>query len=312
MARGTPSLPPIPSLIVAFCALLALAVAAYAARAVDPRIGLAGVIVVLATSPIAVAILWAGQRRAGGSEAAPDDLAGPIRTISEQVSLSADARRILARSADRAVLRQAIEGDIAAADWDAAMVLVKELADRFGYRREAEEYRQRIERARSETLERDVAEAIARLDALIAEKRWDLALEDAARIGRLYPDSPKIEGLRERVAAAREAHKADLERRFFLAAREDCPTEAMDLLKQLDAFLTEVEAEPYRELARGVIGRARENLGAEFKLAVQDRRWRHAAEVGARIIEEFPNSRMAAEVRQVIDSIRERAGALRT
>jgi outer membrane protein assembly factor BamD (BamD/ComL family) len=74
----------------------------------------------------------------------------------------------------------------------------------------------------------------------------------------------------------------------------------------LDQHLTAAEAEPLRELARGVITKARENLGAQFKLAVRDRQWREAVPIGERIIAEFPNSRMAAEVRDVIDNLRQK------
>ena len=130
---------------------------------------------------------------------------------------------------------------------------------------------------------------------------------EAAKIGRLYPDSPKVEGLRHRVEHARALYKSDLERRFLLAAGESQIVEAMDLMKELDAYLSEAEAEPYREVARGVIGKARENLGAQFKLAVQDRAWARAADIGASIIAQFPNTRMAAEVRGMLDGIRARA-----
>ena len=53
------------------------------------------------------------------------------------------------------------------------MVLVKELAENFGYRSDAEEFRRKIEQSREQTLERDVAEAIAYLDSLIINRRWD-------------------------------------------------------------------------------------------------------------------------------------------
>jgi hypothetical protein len=191
-------------------------------------------------------------------------------------------------------------------------VLVKELAEQFGYRSDAEEFRQRIEQARYETVQRKVNEAIARLDGLIVARRWDQATIDAARIGRLYPDSPKVEGLRHRVEHARQLYKADLERRFLLAAEEDRIAEAMALLRELDAYLTESEAEPYREVARGVIGKARDNLGAQFKLALQDHQWARAAEVGQQIVDQFPNSRMAEEVRGLIDSIRARSREVAT
>ncbi len=250
------------------------------------------------------------RRATGSSQQMRDDLASLTRAVaqmSEQNALSDDARRVLNRKRERELLRAAIDEDIAVEDWDAAMVLVKELAERFGYRSDAEEFRQRIEQARYETVQRKVNEAISRLDGLIGARRWDQATIEAARIGRLYPDSPKVEGLRHRVEHARQLYKSDLERRFLIAAEEDRIPEAMDMLKELDAYLTEDEAEPYREMARGVIGKARDNLGAQFKLAVQDRSWGRAAELGQHIVEQFPNSRMAEEVRGLLDSIRARA-----
>jgi tetratricopeptide (TPR) repeat protein len=235
------------------------------------------------------------------------ELARAIDHLAEQNSLSDEACRVLNRRRDRELLRRAIEEDIAAEDWDAAMVLVKELAERFGYRAEAEEFRQRIEHSRYETVQRKVNAALASMESMIEQRRWDQALAEAARIGRLYPESPRVEGLRHRVEEARHVYKADLERRFLVAAEEDRIDEAMNLLRELDAYLTEHEAEPFRELARGVIGKARNNLGAQFKLAVHDHRWARAVEIGQRIIEEFPNSRMAQEVRGVMESIRARA-----
>ena len=250
------------------------------------------------------------KRAAGSGQQMRDDLAALARAVaqmSEQNALSDDARRVLNRKRERELLRAAIDEDIAVEDWDAAMVLVKELAERFGYRSDAEEFRQRIEQARYETVQRKVNEAIARLDGLIGARRWDQATIEAARIGRLYPDSPKVEGLRHRVEHARQLYKSDLERRFLLAAEQDNIPEAMNLLKELDAYLTEDEAEPYREMARGVIGKARDNLGAQFKLALQDRDWPRASSIGQQIIDQFPNSRMAEECRGMLDSIRARA-----
>ncbi len=234
-------------------------------------------------------------------------VAEDLRRFAEQASLSDDARRVLNRKGERSLLRRAIEEDVAAEDWDAAMVLVKELAERFGYRADAEEFRARIERGRARTQDRSVAEAISLLDGLIVQRRWDAAMVEAARIGRLYPESPRVDGLRRRVEQARETYRHDLERRFLEAAQADDVDEAIELMKELDAYLTEADAEPFREVARGVIGKARENLGAQFKLAVKDRQWDVAASIGERIIADFPNTRMANEARELMDAIRERA-----
>jgi hypothetical protein len=239
-----------------------------------------------------------------------DDVVSELAHVREESALSDDARRVLNRSRERELLRRAILEDIDAGDWDAGVVLSNELADRFGYRSDAEEFRARIEQARADTLKRQVDAAISLLDGLIVQRRWEAASLEAARIARLYPESPRVRGLRERVDAARRHYREDLERRFLQASRDDDIEAAMKFLKELDHYLTPAEAEPFMEVARGVIGKARQNLGAQFKLAVQDRRWSDASYYGAKILDEFPNSRMAAEVRPAIDGIRERAAKM--
>lgn len=270
------------------------------------------IVLVLAVAPVSFIGVARGGVDGHGSDAVLAELralCASVDRLREYQALSDDARRVLNRARERELLLRAIEEDITAEDWDAAIVLCEELAGRFGYREDAEQFRQRVENARSATRDRNVAAAIAALDGLIVQRRWDHAINQAASIQRLYPESPRINGLEQRVENARERYRHDLERRFLHAAQGDSVEEAMDLLKELDAYLTEGDAEPYRELARGVIGKARENLGASFKLAVRDRRWRDAATIGERIIAEFPNTRMAEEVRSMIDGVRERAGA---
>ncbi len=102
-------------------------------------------------------------------------------------------------------------------------------------------------------------------------------------------------------------HKQQLERKFLEAAQRDDVELATGLLNELDKYLTEGEAAPLLEVARGVFRKKKDNLGVQFKLAVQDRDWIMAAHVGEHVIREFPNSRMADEIRGMIDPLRERA-----
>ncbi len=268
--------------------------------------GLVGGMLVFVAAPV----LWHMRIRRAGEDLLSrrvESMTDSIRLLRDQSALSDDARRVLNRQTERNLLCRAIEEDIQSQAWDAAMVLCEELSERFGYRADAEEFRARIDLARSEIQERRVSDAIARLDGLIVQRRWDVAIREAARIGRLYPDTPRVENLRQRVESARGIYKQDLERRFLEAAHAARVEEAMTLLKELDLYLSENDAEPFREVARGVISKARENLGAQFKLAVQDRQWATAAGLGRRIINEFPNTRMAQEVRGLMDGILQRA-----
>ncbi len=227
--------------------------------------------------------------------------------MSQHAALSDDARRVLNRTRERELLNKAIEEDIRSQDWSAAQVLVTELASRFGYEQDAERFRMRIERARAEGLDKEINDAIKALDHLIVQRHWDEALQKADNIAAGFPVSPRVKGLRDRVVNAREQYKQEIERRFLLAAQAERVDEAMEILTELDHYLSEQEAEPFREVARGVIGKARQNLGAAFKLACQDRHWSMAVSLGQQINEQFPNSRMAQEVEGLMPQLRQRA-----
>lgn len=270
-------------------------------------------LIILALAPVAMLLAAIAARLIiGGSvDARLDRLIHAVESFSQEQGLSEGAKRVIHRRHEREILRRAIEQDILAQDWDAAMVLVKELAERFGYRADAEEFRARIERVRAQNLDRMVVDNLTRLDDLIRARQWPDAYAEAARIERLYPDSHRVDNLRTRVDEARRKYRKDLERRFLMSAQQDRIDEAMELLKELDQYLTRPEAEQFQEVARGVISKSRENLGVRFKLLVQDHQWADAIAVGTQIVAEFPNTRMAVEVRDLLPELRNRAAGAR-
>lgn len=272
---------------------------------VDPLVPIGLALLVM---PLTLMTAWRlGRSQAQESERLLRELIRTIDNLAQEGGLSEAAKRVLHRRQERELLRRAIEQDITDGDWDAAMVLVKELAERFGYRQDAEEFRGRIERVRAQTMDKQAVEALGVLDEVVRQRRWSDAFAEAARITRLFPDSHRVDNLRERVEEARVRHRKELERRFLHAAEQERPDEAMELLRELDTYLTPAEAAPFQEVARGVIGKLRENLGVRFKLAVQDHVWHEAIHLGERIIADFPNTRMAQEVRDLLPSLRERA-----
>lgn len=292
----------------------AMAIAATAVIIWLPELRTAGVIALAITLGLIPIAIHRAMSPSGSTEdnreliRAFAQLRKRLEVMVQEGGLSEAAKRVLHRREERDLLCSAIEQDIQDEDWEAAMVLVRELAERFGYRADAEEFRARIEHARAETLDRSVSEAMSTLDKLLAERRWGEAHREAARIERLYPDSPRVDNLGAYVDQARRQFKIELERKFLTAAQRDEVDRAMELLKQLDEYLTESEAEQLREVARGVVSKARENLGARFKLLIEDKEWADAVRVGERIMTEFPNTRMAEEVREMIDALRARAG----
>ncbi len=262
---------------------------------------------VLAIGVLAVIVAASAAALTNRPSSAGGDQAQLLRAILERLSLSDLERRMIDRQRDRENLRKAILDDIAKQDFEAALALVDQMVGEFGYREEAEQYRQQIIDARSRRQELQIDEAISKVDTMCNAYDWDRALREIERLNRLYPDVPRVAALPIRIEQAKDNHKRELERDFLQAAEAGDTDKAMQLLKELDLYLTPQEADKYKEVARGVVGQARENLGVRFQMAIGDRDWVAALSVGEQIIRDFPNSKMADEVRERIDLLRERA-----
>jgi hypothetical protein len=62
-----------------------------------------------------------------------------------------------------------------------------------------------------------------------------------------------------------------------------------------------------QESASSVFRTKLHNLGVQFTMAVTERKWTEAFETGRRIVQDFPNSRMAIEIRTRLDILHEHA-----
>jgi hypothetical protein len=230
-----------------------------------------------------------------------------LAQIHEHTMLSDNAKRVLFREREIAMLRHAIEEDISRGDYDAGMILCDEMINSFGYRQEAESFRSRILHARQEHYEAQVHTALEQFDTLLAARNWARAHEEAARIRRLYPDSHYVKELDRRIQEARDGHKSELELKLMEAAQREDMREAMTLLRELDKYLSRDEAGRLTEVAQSVVSKHRKGLEQQFKAAVNDRQWAKAAQIGQTIVSEFPKTKMADEVRSMIQVLRTRA-----
>jgi len=279
---------------------------AYVAYTLPILVAVAGAVMMIIGS-----VRWAIYGRSSVGAPWTKNLITLMHSVNERLLLSETAKRIAYRHEDIDLLRSTIKADIDKKDFDAALVLVNEIGTTYGHKEEAEEYREQIIAARTAEMDQKVDKALARLDDLLSRHDFESASKEALKIQRLYGESPQARDVHRKVTHAREQYKHDLEREFLEAAKVDNVDRAVELLKELDKYLTEQEAEPFRETARGVIGKQRENLGVQFKIAVHDKEWLRAVSVGEQIIREFPNSRMADEVRSMLDLLRERAAGQR-
>lgn len=230
-----------------------------------------------------------------------------LNTISEQQLLSDRAKSVAFREKDRDAVRRALQEEIAKKDWEAAMVLVDEMERAYGYRQEADRYRQQINAAHDQFSRRQIADVVSVIDRHTRSEQWQAALREADRLREMFPNNEQVRNLPVEIEARRQAHKKQLLETWNEAVARKDVDGAIEILKKLDMYLTPSEAEGIQEVARTIFKQKIENLRTQFSVAVQDRNWQEAIRVGESIMIDFPNTQMAKEVREKMDALRQRA-----
>lgn len=230
-----------------------------------------------------------------------------LERIREVASLSDAAKQVAYRAQDLEALRSAIREDMNRGDFEAAMMLANEMEQRFGYAQEADKFRDQINTTSRAAIEARIRETAERVEVLVKRFEWATALRECARAERQFPDHPEVRKISERIQGARDSHKRDLLKDWKEAVARDDVERSVGLLKELDQYLSPLEAEAYKESARDVFRKRLQQLGVQFALHVHDKNWGEALRIGREITDEYPNTRMAAEVRERMAILQDKA-----
>ncbi|MDP7005198.1 MAG: hypothetical protein QF718_03195 [Phycisphaerales bacterium] len=238
-----------------------------------------------------------------------DDSSGvsQLDEILESVQMSENAKRVLFRDRELNLLRRTVQEDLTRGEFHSALVLCDQMANVFGAVEEAEELRTKVQDTIHEQHEHRIKNEIGQLNALLEVHKWVEAYQLASKLRRLFPESPLLHGIEQKIADVRMEYRHGLEERFLVAAKQENVELSMNLLRELDGYLTPDEARKFRDTATAVITTYRESLSARFKMAVSDHRWQEAIEFGIEITKQFPNTKMAEEVQSMLETIRVRA-----
>jgi len=240
-----------------------------------------------------------------------DDMADELEKIRDNILLSDAAKSIAFRDNDRDALFQAIEEEMNQGDWEGALSLADQMSERFGYHEQAEQLRQRVRDSRERERQQSLSVAVARINDLFVAHDWDAASREIDALVARYPDEVEVSSLPERLERARNEHKKWLLQQCDEAVQRSEVDRAIEILKELDKYLTPNEVAALEESARGVFRDKLHNLGTQFSMLVTEKLWDQALEVAREIIKEFPNSRMAQEIRDRMDALQAKAAARR-
>lgn len=249
-----------------------------------------------------------------------NDLAAPLQErlqqlnislnqIGDQQLLSDRAKAVAYREKDREALRRAINEEISRQDWEAAMALANDIEREFGYKQEADRLRSEINQRWQEVARRQINDVVSQIDRHARAEQWQEAFRSAERLLQQFPNDPQVRGLPQDIENRRRGRKQQLIDSLREAEARHDVDGGMELLRQLDMYLTPQEAEHLRDSARNVIREKLNSLRTQFSVAVQDHKWTEAVNVGEEIMRDFPNTKIAEEVRERMETMRRRANS---
>jgi hypothetical protein len=225
--------------------------------------------------------------------------------ISHSTRISEAAKAIAFREDDKRSLREAVFERLKQNDFDGAFEVVDEIENHSEYRLLAEELRRQVDDYRNATQDERIDQAISQVEKLFDSCQWVKASLQIESLIRANPTAEKMKALRPLLVERKEERK-----RILLAAWDDAVTRqetdrSLEILRELDMYLTPNEALALQEAAKDVFRTKLHNLGVQFALAVSDKRWSQALEIGQQIMKDFPNSRMSVEIREKLHVLRQ-------
>lgn len=227
--------------------------------------------------------------------------------ISKGVRLSDGAKEIAFRDSDRMELTEAAIGKLHQHDFDSAYAMIEAMAARAEYKDLAEQIRKKADSYKSATEKERIRQAVEYVDKLCEQYLWAEATAQVQNLLKTFGDFEEIQALSRRLADKKDNRKKHLLALWDDAVQRKDTDRSLDILKELDLYLSPTEGLALQESASTVFRTKLHNLGVEFALAVTEKRWKQALAVGEQIARDFPNSRMAHEIRGKMDILQQKA-----
>jgi phosphopantetheine adenylyltransferase len=228
-----------------------------------------------------------------------------LSQIRRSTSISETVKAIAFREEDRQSLREAVFDKLKQKDFEGAYEIVDEITNRSDHKALAQELRQQVDAYRNATEDERIDQAIAHIETLFNSSQWAKASVQIEALIKAHPHLEKVKALRQQLVDRKDEHKKILLAAWDDAVQQQETDRSLEILKELDMYLSPSEGLALQEAAKDVFRTKLHKLGVEFAMAVSDRQWDHALEIGQQIVRDFPNSRMSQEIREKLDVLRQ-------
>jgi hypothetical protein len=230
-----------------------------------------------------------------------------LNQVNQSARLSETAKAIAFRDADRESLREAVFDKLQQKDFETAYDMIDEVAHSTIYQELVKQLTEEANRYRDATDQERINQVIAHIQKLFDNYQWAKASGLIERLIKAEPECERARELRQELVDKKNERKKVLLAAWDDAVKRQDTDRSLEILRELDLYLTSNEGLALQEAARGIFRNKLHNLGVEFSLAISGRQWTQALETGAQIIRDFPNSRMAEEIHAKWDALKERA-----
>jgi hypothetical protein len=227
--------------------------------------------------------------------------------ISQAVRVSDRAKEIIFRDAEQIDLSEAVLSKVHQHDFEAAEAMLDEMAKEPRYKEIEARLRQMAAKYRKATEEGRINQIISHINELMDRHLWAQAAAQIENLLTLFSFSEKARQMPAKLQEKKNEYKRKLLAEWDKAVKNKETDRSLEILKELDAYLTPAEALALQESASTVFKTKLHNLGVEFQMAVTEKNWEAALQAGRKIVNQFPNSRMAAEIRSKMDVLQELA-----
>jgi len=229
-----------------------------------------------------------------------------LTEIGRSTHLSEAVKAIVFRDADRQSIREVVLDKLQQQDFDTAYAIIDEIAHRSGYNELAENLRTEVDKNLGATKAERIDGAVAHIKMLLVNYEWARASAQIERLIRAYPNSEEAKEMRQTLIDKKEERKRVLLNAWDNAVKRRATDRSLEILKELDLYLTPEEGLALQKAARDVFKDKLHNLGVQFSLAVSGEQWGKAIQVGQEIIRDFPNSKMSEEIRERMDVLKQK------
>jgi hypothetical protein len=229
-----------------------------------------------------------------------------LEELKENMRLSESAKAIVYREADTIAIRELVFNKLQDKNIDAANLIINELAATSQYKQLAEQLRKQTDSFLGAGDQGQQNQLIANIEQLFSKYEWAKASVQIENLIKAFPDSERAKQMRQELVDKKAERKKMLLNLWDDAVKREATDRSLEILRELDAYLTPNEGLALQEAARDVFRNKLHNIGVQFSIAVSGKQWEKALDAGERIIREFPNSKMAQEIREKLEVLKER------